>query len=96
MMDWRETIRCAAAHMDVVFPVWNTAAEAEIRSFLQSTLRHHVYSCKDLHVREDISDGVKMTFKAMRALARGGGADEIARLDHVLEAFKEGREHLVH
>jgi hypothetical protein len=91
MMDWRETIRSAAAHLDVVFPVWNTAAEAEIRSFLQSTLRHHVYSCKDLQVREDISDWVKMTFKAMRALARGGGADEIARLDHVFEAFKEGQ-----
>ena len=91
MMDWPETIRSAAAHLDVVFPVWNTAAEAEIRSFLQSTLRHHVYSCKDLQVREDISDWVKMTFKAMRALARGGGPDEIARLDHVFEAFKEGQ-----
>jgi chromosome segregation ATPase len=32
-----------------------------------------------------------MTFKAMRALARGGGADEIARLDHVFESFKEGQ-----
>ena len=91
MMDWRETIRSAAAHLDVVFPTWNTAAEGEIQSFLQSTLRHHVYSCKDLQAREDISDWIKITFKAVRALAHGGGADEISRLDHVFEAFKEGQ-----
>ena len=91
MMDWRETIRSAAAHLDVVFPTWNTAAEREIQSFLQSTLRHQVYSCKDLQAREDISDWIKITFKAVRALAHGGGADEISRLDHVFEAFKEGQ-----
>ncbi|PWT86762.1 MAG: hypothetical protein C5B58_00860 [Acidobacteria bacterium] len=89
--DWRQTIRAAAARLDVAFPTWNTAAEAEIQAFLQPTLRHHIYSCKDLEVREDISDWIKTTFKAVRALSHGGGADEMALLDRVFEAFKEGQ-----
>lgn len=91
IVDWRQTIRSAAARLDVAFPTWNTAAEAEIQAFLQPTLRHHVYSCQDLQIRDDISHWVKTTFKAVRALAHGGGADEIARLDRVFEAFKEGQ-----
>ena len=97
MMDWRETIRSAAAHLDVVFPTWNTAAEREIQSFLQSTLRHQVYSCKDLQAREDISDSIKITFKAVRALAHGGGAaTRFLGLTMCLKLSKRCREHLVH
>jgi hypothetical protein len=73
--------------LDLTFPAWSSANDIQVESFIKTALRHHVYAAKDVNIRKDVSQWVKVSFEAMHSLARGATANALARLDRVHAEF---------
>jgi len=100
LSDPRASMEQISSDLRVSWPVPYPVAEAEIRQFLQSSLKHHRASPEELTLRPEVSDWVRSAYQSLLALC-GGGEEKraimrIAKLRAELERAEHTLGGLVH
>ena len=74
--DWRSQVERMAALLDIEWPRWSGAVQAEIEAYLSSELRHHRVDEESLPESTRIQSWVARAYRCLLQMTRNGEAEE--------------------